>query len=396
MVVGAGLAGLRTVETLRSNGFDGEITLVNAELELPYDRPPLSKRLLTGETDSAELTYRTADYFADLSIEVLSGRRASHLNARARTVEVGDRRLQFDAAVIATGAVPRVLPWSAELPGVYVLRTIRDALAVRAALERAPRVVVVGAGPIGSEVAASARARGLDVTIIEAAPIPFVRAVGPEMGAVCAELHEYHGVKLHLGVSIHSVEGHDRVERVRLDTGECVDADLVVLGVGVKPDVAWLAGSGLILRDGVVCGPTLQTHVPGIYAAGDLVRWHNPLFGKETRCEQWTNAAEQGCAVARNILAGPGQGNPFYGSNYFWSDQYGVRIQFVGDCSAADEVVVLDGSVDDRKFLAVYRRNDVAVAALAMNMPRLLMKSKLLIERRGSWAEALDLPNVSA
>lgn len=285
IVVGAGLAGLRTVEALRRGGFDGAVTLVGAEQELPYDRPPLSKQVLTGDYAPEQVVFRTREHFAELDVEVLLGTPASELSAASRTLRVGDRELAFDAAVIATGASARTIPNPEGLAGVHALRTLDDARAVRAALDGSPRVVVVGAGPIGSEVASSAKARGAEVTVLEALPTPFVRAVGAEMGAVCGELHGDHGVRLTCGARVAAIEGAGRVERLRLADGRTLDADLVVVGIGVVPEVGWLAGSGLELDDGVVCDATLAASAPGVWAIGDVASWHNELFGERTRGE---------------------------------------------------------------------------------------------------------------
>lgn len=389
VVVGASLAGLRTVETLREEGFSGRLSLVGAEPHLPYDRPPLSKQVLTGAQTPAAIRLREDDLGA-LELDLHLGHRATSLNLRERTVEI-DRvgSLGFDALVIATGAQPRTLPIADALPGVYVLRTLDDSLKIRDEFEAGPKVVILGAGFIGLEVAAAARSRDLDVTVVEAAAAPLSHIVGPELGETCVSLHKDHGTKFRLGTKVVAFEGRGRVERVRLDDGSAVDADIVVVGIGAAPATTWLEGSGLTLGDGVICDATCATSAPGVFAAGDVARWHNPLFGKLMRVEHWTNATEQGTAVARAVLARPGNAQPVATVPYFWSDQFSTKIQFVGIAGNSSEVRVVAGAVEDRRFAAIYRQGDRLGAALAFDSPRLLMRFRALIARRASWDEAL-------
>lgn len=390
VVAGAGLAGLRAAEALRGGGFEGRLTLVSAEPEPPYDRPPLSKEVLRGEQALHTLAFRAPEHFDALDVRLLLGSPATALDLHERALIVDGRRLPFDGLVIATGARARRLAQGEALEGVHVLRTATDAAAIVAELAKRPRVLVVGAGFIGGEVAASCRSLGLDVTMVEAAATPLARAIGPELGSVYADLHSVNGVRLRLGVGVERLDGVSRVERAVLTDGTTVAADLVVVGVGAAPNVEWLRGSGLTLRDGIVCDATLNAGAPAVYAAGDLARWPNPLFGEEQRCEQWTNAAEQGRLAARNLLAGEAQAAPFAGSNSFWSDQHGVRIQFAG-VSRADEVRIVDGDPAEHRFLAVYRRGNRVVGALAMDCARSLMRTKILIERHTTWDAALAL-----
>jgi NADPH-dependent 2,4-dienoyl-CoA reductase/sulfur reductase-like enzyme len=390
-VVGASLAGLRAVETLRQQGYDGRLVLVGAEPSLPYDRPPLSKQVLAAEWDPDQILLRPADDYSSLALDTRIGRRATALDIDSRVVVLDDgERISFDGLVIATGCSPRPLPGTPDAAGIHLLRTLDDSLAIRDALDATPRVVVVGAGFIGSEVAATCRMRGLDVTLLEALPVPLGRALGEEVGAACAELHHDHGVDLRVGVAVDGFDGDGRVERVRLSDGSSVDADLVVIGVGVVPETAWLEGSGLVLRDGVVCDASCFTSAPRVVAAGDVARWHNPLFGTDMRVEHWTNAAEQGVAAARALLAGAGA-EPFAPVPYFWSDQYDAKIQFVGVCAPDDEVRIVHGSVAERRFVALYGRAGRLVGALALSRPRLLMAYRRLIADRASWADALVL-----
>ena len=390
VVVGASLAGLCASEALRDAGYDATLTLVGAERRMPYDRPPLSKQVLSGEWDAERTDLRDRASYEALDLDLRLGRAASALDLASRTVELdGVESVGFDGLIVATGTAPRVLPGTPDLDGIHTLRTLEDCLAIRRAFDDGGRVAVVGAGFIGSEVAATARERGLDVTLIEAAPVPLVRAVGEEMGRVCAALHDDHGVDLRLGAGVEGFEGSGRVQRVRLNDGTAVDADVAIVGVGVAPGTGWLESSGLALRDGVVCDATCAASAPGVYAAGDVARWRNPLFDDEMRVEHWTNATEQGRAAALNLLAGPADATPFAPVPYFWSDQYGVKIQFVGHVRPDDEVRVVHGSIDDRRFVALYRRGARLVGALGFDRPGLVMACRRLIAERASWEDAL-------
>ncbi|MBO0878075.1 MAG: FAD-dependent oxidoreductase, partial [Pseudonocardia sp.] len=283
VIVGASLAGLRAAQAARRAGFTGPLTLVGGEPHLPYDRPPLSKEYLDATDDGPEdPTYRTEEQLRDeLGLDLRLGTWATGLDAERKVVELGERSLEYGALVIATGAVPRTLPGVAELAGVHTLRTVDDAVAIRSALDAGARTVVVGAGFIGSEVASSARRRGLPVTVLEALPVPLVRAVGEQMGRACAELHRAHGTDLRCGVKVTGLTGSadGRVTGVSLDDGSEVAADLVVVGTGVTPCTRWLAGSGVRLHErdgGIVCDRTLATGLPGVYAAGDVVHLPHP------------------------------------------------------------------------------------------------------------------------
>lgn len=392
VVVGASLAGLRAAEGARQAGHDGAITLIGAERHLPYDRPPLSKAYLDA-SEAPEVGFREERHLReDLGVELVLGAPATGLEADAREVVVGDRRVGYDALVIATGARARTLSGSEGLAGVHTLRTLDDAIAVRAALDGGARTVVVGAGFIGSEVASGARKRGLQVTIVEALPTPLVRAIGEEMGVALSSLHATHGTDLRCGTAVDRLEGDDRVTGVRLVDGTTLPADLVVAGIGASPETEWLAGSGLELDNGVVADETLATALPGVYAAGDVVRWRNPLFadgpaGDLMRIEHWTSAAEQGAVAARNALD-PGQAQPYETVPYFWSDWYDSRIQFVG-VPAADEVRVVSGDVESHRFVALYRTGDRLTGALTLNRRADVMKYRVQIAKRTSWRDAL-------
>lgn len=393
VVVGASLAGLRAVEAARKAGHEGSITLIGAEAHLPYDRPPLSKAYLdpAGEEGPESPIFRGEEVFADdLDVELMLGQAATGLDVARKVVLVGDREVPYDGLVIATGASARTLAGTEHLAGVHPLRTLDDAVAVRAGLEAGARIVVIGAGFIGSEIASSARKRGLEVTVIEALLSPLVRAAGTAMGPVIAALHARNGTRLLCGVGVRTLTGTDRVESVVLEDGTELPADLVIVGIGASPAVGWLEGSGLTLDNGIVCDETLSTGVEGVYAAGDVANWTNPTLGRRQRLEHWTSAAEQGAVAARNAL-NPADAKPYGTVPYFWSDWYDSRIQFVGSPDA-DEVVVVDGDVDvDRRWVALYRQDDRIIGALTLNGQSEIMKYRGLIMKQAGWGEALEL-----
>jgi NADPH-dependent 2,4-dienoyl-CoA reductase/sulfur reductase-like enzyme len=387
-IVGMSLAGLRAAETLRREGFDGRIVAIGAEAHLPYDRPPLSKDLLAGTSKPNDIVLRKQGV-DDLDLDWRLGRRAAAADLAARTIILDDgESVAFDGLVIATGSVARHLPMHPDLDGVFTLRTLDDAMALRARLEQGPKVVVIGAGFIGAEVAATCRERGLDVTILESLPHPMVRGLGPALGDVIAAVHRDHGVDLRTNTHVKGIDGDGRVERIRLGDGSTLEADLVVVGIGVAPDTRWLQGSGLTLDDGVVCDETVLA-APGVVAAGDVARWPNPLFdGHVMRLEHWTNATEQGVHAAKRLLAGD-TGTPFAPVPFVWSDQYDRKIQTVGMVAGDAHVHVAHGTLDERQFVALFGRDDRIIGALGFNRPRQVMQYRKLIAERGSWDDAL-------
>ena len=417
-IVGASLAGMRAAESLRREGFDGTVTVVGDETDAPYDRPPLSKQVLAGEWEPERIALYDTDALDDLRLTWRLATRAVGFDAASRTVTLeGGERLTADGVVIATGARTRTLPGTGDLAGVYTLRTLADSLAIRAEFEATPgRVVVVGAGFIGAEVAATARGRGLDVTMVEMAATPLERVLGAEMGGVCADVHRDHGVDLRLGVGVESVVGSPearggadpvtgdraeasaarpaRVRQVVLTDGSRLDADVVVVGVGVIPNTEWLEGSGLEIDNGVVCDDTCLA-APGVVAAGDVARWPNRLFGQSMRVEHWDNAIDQGMAAARRLLAGD-DAEPFAPVPWFWSDQYDRKIQLAGRSGSDDEVVIVTGSLEERRFAAIYGRAGRIVAVLGFNRPRHVMQYRRLIARSASWDEALEFARSQA
>lgn len=371
-VVGASLAGLSTVRALRAEGYDGSLTVIGAERHEPYDRPPLSKDFLRGDLEAGALALADPEEYQDLDVRWLLGRSVLRLDPRARSLGLDDgREIRTDAVVIATGAVPRRIPGSDGISGIHTLRTLDDAEKLRAdLLGGRPRVVVIGAGFIGAEVASSARALGLDVTVVEAAENPLERALGRQMGRVCSALHGDHGVRLLCGVGVSGFTGEDRVSGVSLDDGRLLPADVVVMGVGVSPATGWLAGSGVETADGVVCDSGCGTSVPNVMAVGDVANSPNPFTGRRSRIEHWTHATEQPKTAVRTLLSGNSPA-PAAVPPYFWSDQYHVRIQMAGHVGLDDEPRIVEGDVDSRSFVAVYHRNGHEVAVLAVNQPKL-------------------------
>lgn len=388
VVVGAALAGLRAAEELRVAGYGGRLVMVGAEPHQPYDRPPLSKQVLAGEWEPDQTALRARPY-DDLDLDWRLGCRAAALDLAERAVILGHgERLAFTGAVLATGAIPRTLPDTPPLAGIHVLRTLDDCLALRAELEHHPQVVVVGAGFIGAEVAATCRGRGLDVTVLEALPAPMVRGLGPLLGDALGALHRDHGVDLRLRTSVAGFEGHERVERVLLGDGTTIPADVVVVGIGVRPATDWLEGSGVTIEDGVVCDDTCLA-APGVVAAGDLARWPNPLFdGESMRLEHWTNAAEQGVYAGRRLLSSDAVA-PFAPVPFVWSDQYDVKIQVAGRVRGDDRIEIVDGAIDELRFVAAVGREGRLVGAVAFNRPRVLMQYRRLIAERCSFDDAL-------
>lgn len=371
-IVGASLAGLYAAQALRAQGYDGEVVVIGNELRRPYDRPPLSKDFLAGKIDADALNLESAGD-DDLQASWLLGSPAVSLSTTTREVVLADgTRVGSDAVVIATGARARELPGTANLAGVHVLRTIDDAVALRSELLPGARLVVIGAGFIGGEVAATAKTLGLDVTVVEAMASPLAGPLGVEMGAVVSGLHEAHGVALRCGVGVQRLVGSERVEGVELADGTLLPADVVVVGIGAVPNIEWLVNSGAALGNGIECDHQGRTSIPGVIAVGDCAAWHDVRLGRPHRVEHWTGAMERpAVAVAALLGAGGWSEDRQVNIPYFWSDQYDVRIQFAGHAADADSVTVEEGTAEGHNLLAVYRRGDVPVAVIGMNQPRL-------------------------
>ncbi len=368
VVVGAGLAGGRAVETLRQEGFAGRIVLVGAEAERPYERPPLSKDVLRGEAKDDKVFLRPPEYYAEQRIDLRLGVAAQHLVPAERSIVLSSgESLTYDKLLIATGVhVRRLNVPGHDLAGVHYLRTLWDAQTIREATRAANRVVVIGAGFIGAEVAASSRVQGKEVTLIEMLPVPLQRALGEQVGQIYADIHRERGVDLRLGEAISELRGAGRVEEVVTSSGARIPADLVVVGVGVNPEVAWTHGSGLHAPNGIQVNEFAEASLPNVYAAGDVAYWWHPTLQEHLRVEHYDNAQNQGVAAAKSML---GVREPYAPVPYFWSDQYDLTLQYLGHGSGSDEIV-FRGDVAGRKFFAFYLRDEKLRAALLVNRVR--------------------------
>ena len=408
VVVGASLAGWRAVETLRAEGFEGKISLVGDERHLPYDRPPLSKQVLAGTWPPEKAVLADKRRSSELLVHEVLGRRAVRLDAEGRKVELDDGSvLSGDGIVITTGASPRRLPGTEDLgqrDGLFTLRTLDDSVALRAVVTAvdSPRVVIIGAGFIGAEVASTCAGLGARVTVLEAMDIPLRNVLGPMLGAHCATLHGANGVELRTSVAVEGISkagtgaaastGADAAGGLVVEVagGESLPADAVVVGIGVVPSTEWLTGSALTLENGVVCDDKLFAK-EGIVSAGDIARWIWRHDGGEEliRIEHWQVAAEAGVAAARSLVAGRSDAPSFVPVPYFWSDQYGLRFQVLGNPGGDDDVEITEGSLGEGKFVALFGRAGRLRAVMAIGKPRQLMGFRPLLQAGCSWDEAL-------
>ncbi len=376
VIAGGGLAAQRCTETLRSQGYDGLIRIVCAERHAPYDRPPLSKELLTGDLPADAVALRPRAWYAERRVDLLLGERAVGLDPARRRLELErSAPLSYDALLIATGARARTLPALDGYDNVGALRTLDDALALRGSLAPGARLAIVGAGFIGLEVASSALELGANVTVIEALDAPLAGVVGASLGRWFAELHRAEGATLLLGARIERVHGSGHVRALELAGGRRVACDQVVVGVGVEPDTTWLAGTGLD-GGGVPVDPSGRAAVAGIYAAGDAALVYDPALRRHVRTDHWEAAARQGAAAARAMLSLDPAPAPLPS---FWSDQHGVRIQYVGRAGEADRVAI-DGDPGTRDFEALFTRAGVPVAALLVGRPRSLADARRRVQ----------------
>ncbi|WP_371658473.1 NAD(P)/FAD-dependent oxidoreductase [Streptomyces sp. NBC_00280] len=384
LVVGASAAGLSTVEALRRKGFAGGITVLGDEPHAPYDRPPLSKQVLSGAWEPARAALRAQEQLAALEAEFVLGDPAVGLDPVSRTVRTeSGRQVGADAVVIATGVRARRFPGQDDLAGAHVLRTLDDALALRDELLPGRRLVVVGEGVLGSEIAATARTLGLEVTLAGPLAAPMASQVGPVVSGALAELHTGRGVTLRLGEGVVGLTGEGgRVSGVRLASDEVLPADVVVVAIGAVPTTQWLADSGLALDNGVVCDARCRA-AEGIYAVGDVARWQHEGLGRLIRLENRTNATEQAMAVAGVIL---GEDRPYAPVPYFWTDQFDAKLQVHGFLPAEAEVDVVEGDLAARRFVARYRADGRVTGVLGWNMPK---QTRL---RRQEVVDALQAP----
>jgi NADPH-dependent 2,4-dienoyl-CoA reductase/sulfur reductase-like enzyme len=387
VIVGAATAGLSVAETLRRESFEGAITLIGEEEHLPYERPPLSKRVLSGEWPEERATLRDREKLDDLGLELRLGERAASLDPEARTVALeGGEELGYDELVVATGAAPIHLPGTEGIEGVHVLRTLEHCAALRERLADRPRVVIVGGGFLGTEIAATARGFDADVVLVSDLDEPLADVLGPELASMLTGLHAERGVDVRTGVMAEEVTADDGVATgVRLADGSTIDAGLVVVAIGARPGTGWLEGSGLDLDDGIVCDATCRA-APSVWAAGDVARWHHEGLGRSLRIEHRTNAGMQGMAVARNILAGD-DATPFTPVPFIWTDQYELTFQIHGLPEDGELVEVIEGSHEDRELVVAYGNEGRVVAAVGVNSPRTVRKAQRLVADGAAWDE---------
>lgn len=366
VIVGASLAGAKAAQALRENGFGGRVVLIGAEPDPPYERPELSKAFLLGSKELADLLVHPEGFYADHDIELHTGTTVTRIDRGAGQVHMDDGGpVSFDQLLLATGAVPRTLPVpGAGLPGVHQLRTVADSLALREAIPAAGRVVIVGAGWIGCEVAAAARTLGVGVDMLTPDEYPLVRVLGPQVGEVVRDLHADHGVRLHLGVGVDAIVGGDRAEGVRLSDGRVLDGDLVVMGVGAAPRDDLARTAGLEVDNGVVVDEYLRSSDPRIFAAGDVANAWHPLLGARLRVEHWDTAAHQGSVAGANMAGVP---TAYEKIPFFYSDQYDFGMEYRGHGSGSDQVV-LRGDPATRQFLAFWLRDGLVVAGMNANV----------------------------
>ena len=394
VIVGASLAGAKAAEVLRKDGFDEELTLIGEEGEPPYERPPLSKEYLRGEAGPDKLFVHKEGYYEAAGIDLRLGQTVTSIDVDEHAVVLGSgERLPYTSLLLTTGARPRRLTVpGADLNGVYYLRTMANSATLRDAIKAAGRVAVIGAGWIGCEVAASARQMGAAVVMVELAPLPLQRVLGPEVGSFFRDLHADHGVEMHFGVGTESLVGQSDVEGVCLSDGRTLPADVVVVGVGVAPATELAEGAGIEVENGVITDEFLQTASPGIFAAGDVANAFHPLFGRRVRVEHWANARNQGPAAARNML---GKNRPYGRVPYFYSDQYDVNMEYSGYAAAWDEVVIR-GDVTSRVFMAFWLKDGRVDAGMNVNIPDAAGKiSDLVSSRRVVDKAKLADPDVS-
>jgi 3-phenylpropionate/trans-cinnamate dioxygenase ferredoxin reductase subunit len=394
VIVGASLAGAKAAETLRKDGFEGEVTLVGEEGERPYERPPLSKEYLRGEAGPEKLFVHKEGYYDAADIELRLGQTVTSIDVDgAAAVLASGERLPYTSLLLTTGARPRPISVpGADLMGVHYLRTMANSATLRDAIKGASRVAVIGAGWIGCEVAASARQMGAPVVMVEVAQAPLLKVLGPELGGFYRAVHADHGVEMHFGVATESLVGSGAVEGVRLSDGRMLAADVVLVAVGVAPTTELAEKAGIEVQNGILTNEYLETSRPGIFAAGDLANAFHPLFDSRVRVEHWANARNQGPAAARNML---GQARPYARVPYFYSDQYNVAMEYSGYAPDWDEIV-FRGDVSSREFIAFYIKQGRVAAGMNVNIQGVSGKiSDLVSSRRVVDTKRLADPDVS-
>lgn len=385
VIVGASLAAVHAIEGLRENGYQDRIALVGAERQLPYDRPPLSKEALRHGPDADKLLLKHPAWYVSHGVDLHLGRPAVGLDTRTRRIHLaGGRHLDYDGLILATGSQARRFPLFSTSARAHTVRTLDDAAALHRHLSGGGHLAVIGAGFIGLEVAATASAMGMEVSVVETAPTPLTRVLGGEVGRWFERRHQSNGVTLYCNNMIQQVETNGRGSKLHLRDGTVLAADVVLAGVGATPTTDWLRGSGVAVSDGVVCDSCLRTSAPGVVAAGDVARWYNPLFGEEMRVEQWSNAVEQGRRAAITLLGGA---DPVASIPYFWSDQFDAKIRFAGRANGAEHIHVLQHS--EASMVALFGAGGLIRGALCVNEPRKLAHYRAAIARRVSWNDVI-------
>ena len=389
VIAGASLAGVRALETLREEGYEGEIVALSAENQMPYDRPPLSKQFLTGKWEEDQFSLRRQG-FEDLKVDWRLGISATALTPADKTISLSNgESLSYGGLIIATGSSARSLPFGTGLAGLHRLRSLDDARALKAELAKAKRLVVIGAGFIGMEVAASARQLGLEVAVVEALPTPLLRGLGETLGENIGQRFQDYGVSIHCGIGVKSFVGESHVQAVELADGNRLDADLVLVGIGAGPVCDWLEGSGLQIDNGVQCDATGATGLPDVVAAGDVASWFDPRRGEPVRYEHWTSAVEQSPIAARRLLAGEGRVDDLQAIPYVWSDLFDLRLTMMGEPSLGDEMHIGHGELDGERFLALMGQQGRLVGAVGLKRPRQVNACRALLARGVSLAEAI-------
>lgn len=390
VIVGASLAGMRAAAALRDGGYTASIVVIGDETHSPYDRPPLSKQFLAGTWGEDRIGLLPKDNLEKLGVDLRQGHKAVRMDTDSHVVEISDgSQVLYDKAIIATGSHPSMLPGTSTGGPVMTLRTIDDSIRLAQRLTDGTRLVVVGGGFIGSEVAATASQMGARATVLEALPAPLSRVLGDEIGTAAANLHLAHGVDVRTSTGVKGIEVSGSNARVELSDGGSIEADVVVVGIGIKPTTDWLEDSGLEIADGLVVDEMLYA-ADDVVAAGDVARWFDKRIGQTKRAEHWTNAAEQGAAAGRNLIAGKGAAEPYQPIPYVWSDQYDIKIQVLGDPQAEDTVELVDGSYEDGRFVAIYGREGKLSAAVGFGRPRQLMSYRKLLIEEASFDQAIQ------
>lgn len=387
VVVGGSVAGVHAVESLRVIGFQGDLVLASAEHSLPYNRPPLSKEILLGKQKAQEILLRPEGFYEELNVDLRLGNAAEKLDTAQKVLRFADgSELSYDGLILATGSVARKPAQKGDAPPVHLIRTVEEAVALQAELRPGRRLAVLGGGFLALEIASAAVQQGVEVSLIARNVSPLAGLLGHDVGQWYVKLHERHGAKVYCGSPVARYDQtHDGVD-ITLENGAKISADIVAAGIGAEPGVKWLEGSTLALNDGVVCSASLHTTAVDVVAAGDIARWHNPIFGEEMRIEHWSNAADQGRHAAKTLL---GDDKPFSSVPYFWTDQYDTKLRFIGRAAGFTDVRV--EHMTDGELVVSIGRMGVLIGAVCVGAPRLLAQYKAAIQQQTPWSEAASL-----